>query len=130
MTVIQAFVSTRKYDAVLFNPDRTALDPALNADFWFSSGSAHIWNIGEKSPATDWERQIDVLMAREATTPDLTERKRLYYEVQRIFSEHLPVLYFAAPRVYVAASSRVVNLTPGIIRPQLLWSADTLAVKH
>jgi hypothetical protein len=38
------------------------------------------------------------------------------------------VLYFAAPRVYVAATSRVINLQPGLTRPQLTWSADTLAV--
>ena len=48
--------------------------------------------------------------------------------MQKIFAEHLPVVYFAAPRVYVATSSRVTNLMPAVSRPQLLWAADTIAV--
>jgi len=50
-------------------------------------------------------------------------------EVQQIFAEHLPIVHFVAPKVFVAASSRVMNLTPVISRPQLLWTPDTIAVK-
>jgi ABC-type transport system substrate-binding protein len=64
------------------------------------------------------------------TSPDLAERKRLYIEMQKIFAEHLPVLYLVAPRIYVAASSRLTNLQPAVSRPQLLWSPDTVAVKR
>jgi ABC-type transport system substrate-binding protein len=60
---------------------------------------------------------------------DDAERKQLFDEVQKIFAEHLPVIHFAAPNVFVAASPRVVNITPVVARPQLLWSADTLAVR-
>ena len=52
------------FDAIFFNMVNTDTDPAMQRDFWLSSGSAHIWNIGQKSPATDWERQIDELMTR------------------------------------------------------------------
>ena len=100
----------------------------MQRDFWLSSGSAHIWNIGQKTPATAWERRIDELMTQQAASIDPAERTRLFRESQRVFSEQLPALYFAAPRVYVAVSARVRNLTPALIRPQLLWSADTLAV--
>jgi ABC-type transport system substrate-binding protein len=67
-------------------------------------------------------------MRRQGATGDLAERRRLYNEVQKIFTEHAPMIYFVAPRIYVAASSRLVNLTPAVLRPQLLWSADTVAV--
>jgi hypothetical protein len=50
--------------------------------------------------------------------------------VQKIFAAHQPMIYFAAPRVFVAASRRMMNLTPAISRPQLLWAADTIAVKQ
>ena len=50
-------------------------------------------------------------------------------EVQRIFAENLPVLYFAAPRVYIATSARLINLHASSTRPQLMWSVDTLAVR-
>ncbi len=127
--LIQAFLSG-KYEAVYFSVDKTSLDPALNPDFWFSFGTAHVWNMRQPAPATDWERQIDQLMVRQTATADLAERRRLYNEVQKIFADHLPMLYFAAPRIYVAASSRLVNLMPAVSRPQVLWAADTLAVAH
>ena len=55
-------------------------------------------------------------MRRQIASPDDGERKRLFDEVQKIFAEHLPIVYFAAPRIYVAASSRVINLTPARAR--------------
>ncbi len=125
--VVQRFLSGN-YDAVYFHTISTDTDPAINADFWLSSGSAHLWNIGQSSPATSWEREIDTLMGRQMASPDERERKALFDRVQRIFAEHQPVVYFVAPRVFVATSARVTNLTPALIRPQLLWSADTIAV--
>jgi peptide/nickel transport system substrate-binding protein len=127
--VIKAFLGA-KYDAVYFNANKTDLDPGTNPDFWFSSGSAHMWNLEEKTPATDWERRIDELMTRQIASPDVAERKRLYDEVQKIFSEHQPIVYFVAPRIYVAHAARVTNLTPAEFRPQLLWRPDTVAVVH
>ena len=38
--------------------------------------------------------------------------------------------HFAAPRVIVATSSRVVNATPALALSPLMWSPDTLAVVH
>jgi peptide/nickel transport system substrate-binding protein len=125
--LVQRFVSG-KFEAVYFSALATDTDPALNPDFWFSGGSAHLWNMSEKTPATDWERRIDELMARQIATPDEAERKRLFDQVQQVFAEHQPVVYFAAPRIYVAYASRVRNVTPAVSRPQLLWSPDMLAV--
>jgi peptide/nickel transport system substrate-binding protein len=119
-----------RYEAIYFNADKTDLDPGTNPDFWFSSGTSHMWNLEEKSPVTPWERQIDELMARQIASTDMAERKTLYNEVQRIFSEHEPIIYFVAPRIYVAHSARVTNLTPAEFRPQLLWRPDTVAVSR
>jgi peptide/nickel transport system substrate-binding protein len=127
--VIDRFLNA-KYDAVFFSVVRSDLDPGMNPDFWFSSGSAHVWNLEQKTPATDWERRIDELMTRQIASPDLSERKRLYDEVQKIFVEYLPVVYFVAPRIYVAHSARVTNVTPSEYRPQLLWRPETVALSH
>ena len=118
-----------KYDAIYFNAAiPTDTDPAINPDFWFSFGSAHLWNMAQKTPATDWERRIDELMARQIASPDEAERKRLFDEVQKVFAEHVPVVYFVAPRVYVAVSSRASE--PHAIA-QLLWAADAaVAGRH
>lgn len=128
--LIDRFANTGKYEAVYYSPIATDTDPALNPDFWFSFGSAHLWNMSEKAPATDWERRIDGLMAKQIATADESERKRLFDEVQRVFVEHEPVVYFVAPRVYVAVSSRVTNVMPAISRPQTLWEPDTIAVNQ
>ena len=126
--LIDRFANTGKYEAVYYTVIATDIDPALNPDFWFSFGSAHLWNMAAKSPATEWERRIDELMARQIATPDPVERKHLFDEVQRVFAEHEPVVYFAAPRLYVAMSSRVTNVVPAISRPQTLWEPDTIAL--
>jgi peptide/nickel transport system substrate-binding protein len=128
--LVERFVSGRDYDAIYFRLITSDMDPALMPDFWLSSGSARVWNLGQKTPATDWERAIDQLMARQTAALDETERKEIFDEVQRIFAEHLPIVHFVAPPVYVAASSRVLNLTPAIQRPQLLWAPDTIAVRQ
>jgi peptide/nickel transport system substrate-binding protein len=128
--VINRFLSGKDYDAAYFQLIISDPDPAMSPDFWLSGGSSRVWNLGEKTAATEWEREIDTLMARQASSLDEGERRRLFIEVQKIFAAHAPMLYFAAPRIFVAASSRVGNLAPAVSRPQLLWAADSIAVKH
>ena len=118
------------FESIMFLFTSTALDPAMNADFWLSSGSAHVWNIGQDKPATEWEKQIDDLMVTVMSSVDQTERKRAFDEVQKIFADNLPVLFFVTPRLYMAASTRVGGLTPAITRPQLLWNAERMTVRQ
>jgi peptide/nickel transport system substrate-binding protein len=127
--VVQRFLGAH-YDAVYYNASKTDLDPGTNQDFWFSSGSAHPWNVEQKTPATDWERRIDELMVRQIASRDDGERRRLFDEVQKIFCDHLPIVFFVAPRVYVASSARVLNVAPSDARPQLLWRPEAVAVVH
>ena len=117
------------FESIIFIFNATNLDPAMNPDFWLSSGSAHIWNIGQPKPATDWEKQIDDLMVTVMSSVDQAERKQAFDEVQKIFAENLPVLYFVAPRLYMGVSTRVGGLTPSILRPQLLWNAERMTVQ-
>ena len=116
------------YDSIFHGFQVSATDPAMTLDFWLSSGSIHFWNPGQASPATPWEASIDDLMRRQATSTDMAERQRLFIEVQRVFAEHVPALYFVAPKVTIALAPRVMNAAPAPQVPQLLWSADTLAV--
>lgn len=117
------------YEAVYFRFLTTDLDPALNIDLWISSGSAHVWNPSQAKPATDWEREIDQLMARQVTALDLAERKALFDQVQRIVADQLPMIQFAAPRITLATSTRVTGATPALLRPSILWNPDTLGVR-
>ncbi len=118
------------YDAIYFRFVMTDTDPALNLDFWLSSGSAHVWNMAQKTPATAWERELDGLMLKQAAETSLAGRQRLFWQAQKLLADHLPVIYFAVPRVFVATSSRVTGAIPAPVRPPLLWAPDTLAIKQ
>jgi peptide/nickel transport system substrate-binding protein len=109
-----------------FGLQSSVTDPWLNSDFWLSSGAYHFWNPAQKTPGTAWESRIDTLMRDNAAVPDLGRRRQVFAEIQGIFAEELPLVYFVAPRLMLATSQRVVNPTPAPQIPQLLWSADTL----
>jgi len=114
------------YETIYFGFQTSALDPALNLDFWLSSGDNHVWNPIQATPATPWERSIDDLMQRQAAAPTLAERQRLFAEAQRIFGENLPAICVVAPKVTIAMSRRVGGAVPVLLDPKILWTADTL----
>jgi peptide/nickel transport system substrate-binding protein len=111
------------YMRVLADPE-----PAANLDFWLSSGSAHVWNREQNTPATPWEAQIDELMTKQASTLDQDARRSLFNNVQLVMGENLPMLTFAAPRMYAAHTTRVRGVVPSVMRPPILWNADSLSV--
>ena len=117
-----------KYEAIYFRPLATDLDPAMNLDMWLSTGSARFWHFGQTGPSSEWERQADALMLQQASTSDPAKRRELFNQVQRLFAENVPVLYFVAPRLYYAHSTRMQGVTPSVIRPPVLWNADVLSV--
>jgi peptide/nickel transport system substrate-binding protein len=116
------------YDAIYMRPLTTDLDPAGNLDYWLSSGSAHLWNMHQEKPATDWEQWIDTLMSEQSTTLDLPRRREIFAEVQNVLAENVPVLYFASPRLYYAHSRRMRGVVPSILRPPVLWNADSFSI--
>lgn len=117
------------YEAIYFGPQTTDTDPAANLDFWLSSGAFHLWNPAQEAPATEWERQIDGLMRQQLAARDPAERRRLFGDVQRIFADQAPAIYFVAPRMHVAMSTRVSGARPALLQPPILWNADQLAVR-
>ena len=118
-------VSEMDFDAVYLGASDT--DPGSNLDLWLSGSAFHVWNPSQPAPATAWEARIDVLMTAQMATADAVQRKRLFDEVQQIFADYVPAIYFAAPRVIIATSPRVANARPALLEPYMLWSADTLA---
>jgi peptide/nickel transport system substrate-binding protein len=116
------------YDAVYFLLLATELDPAGNLDFWMSRGGAHVWNLEQRTPATEWERRIDTLMTEHAHTIGPERRQALFREVQQVLAENAPILYFAAPRMYTAHTARLRGVVPSAMRPPILWNADSLSV--
>jgi peptide/nickel transport system substrate-binding protein len=117
------------YDAIYFGLQASSTDPALNPDFWLSSGPYHFWNPLQKTPATPWEAKVDALMRQQSTTTDLAARQRAFAEVQRILGDELPSIYFVAPKVTLATTPKVQGATPALQIPHLLWNAESLAAR-
>ncbi len=119
-------ITTGDYDAAWFGAQSSDTDPGTHLDFWLSSGSFHVWHPDQPSPGTSWERRIDELMAAMVASADDIERTRLFFEVQKEFAAEMPVIYFAAPQVVIATSSRVGNARPALLQPSVLWDAERL----
>jgi len=123
------YVMRGNYDAAYFRLLTTDTDPALNLDFWLSSGSAHMWNPEQRAPATAWEAEIDALMEQVSTESNIDRRRELFVDVQRIMAREVPVLCFAFPRLPIAVNSRVVDGMPAPFRPPLLWNPAVIGVR-
>jgi len=88
----------------------------MNLDFWLQ------WQ------STSWGKQIADLMRRQAASADRVQRVQMFADVQKLYVQHMPVIFFGAPYAYVATSARVLNAKPSRQRPSLLWNAEMLAV--
>ena len=66
-------------------------------------------------------------MRQQSRTLDEAERRRLFAEAQRVLAEHLPIMYFAAPRVTVASSARLRAARRRCCRRPVLWNAEMLS---
>ena len=49
------------YEAAYFRPLFSDTDPSSTTDFWMSSGTFHLWNFSQRTPATEWERQQEYI---------------------------------------------------------------------
>lgn len=114
------------YESIYYGFQASSFDPAMNLDLWMSGGSAHVWNLGAPEP---WEKAIDALMERQIAAPTLAERQQLLRQAEQIFAEHLPQIYFVAPKVTVAVSRRVGGAVPVLLDPKVLWNAESLFVR-
>lgn len=125
-----ARIGSGDYDAVLFGLQASSIDPALNLDFWLPGGAFHFWNPAQPAPATEWEARMAALMEPVARSTDQDERRRSFHEIQRLFAEHLPAIYFAAPHVVLATSASLEGVQPSVLQPHVLWQPDLLRIRR
>ena len=114
------------YEAAVMAFGGGDVDPNPQINVWLSSGSNHVWDLGESKPATTWEAEIDELMRRQLSTLNVKQRKRLYDRVQQLVAENLPLICIAAPNILVGARNRLGNFQPAILDHYTLWNADEL----
>jgi peptide/nickel transport system substrate-binding protein len=117
------------YEAAIMGLGGGDADPNPEMNVWLSSGSSHLWNLGETKPATPWQREIDGLMQQQMIMLDYQKRKRLYDRVQQLIAEHLPFIFLATPNILVSAGPQVGNFHPAVLDHYTLWNADQLYLR-
>ena len=127
--LIERITRTFDYEACLLGLVNTDLDPNAQMNIWLSSSENHQWNPKQKVPSTPWEAEIDKLMRAQASSMNKGERKKLFDRVQEIVSENEPFIYLVHKNVLSAISSDLHGVTPGVLRPQTFWQADTMSLQ-
>ncbi len=121
---------TFDYDAAVMGLGGGDADPNPEMNVWLSSGSTHLWHLGETKPATEWEAQIDQLMQKQMIELNYARRKRLYDQVQQIIAARLPYVFLATPNILVGARKNLANFKPAILEPSTLWNVEQLYLRQ
>jgi peptide/nickel transport system substrate-binding protein len=117
---------SHNYEAAVMGLGEGDVDPNSQMNVWLSSGDDHLWNLGESTPATPWEAEIDRLIKAQMSTLSFKARKPLYDRVQEIAAENEPLVFLVSPHVLVGARQRVGNFKPAVLDPQTLWNSEQL----
>jgi len=115
-----------QYESCLLGLTNVDLDPNGQMNVWLSSSSNHQWNPNQKSPATEWEAEIDRLMRQQASTTNANRRKQAFDRVQQTVSDQAPFLYLINKNALMALSRSLRNVQPSVLRPQVLWNVERL----
>jgi peptide/nickel transport system substrate-binding protein len=103
--------------------------PTNSKNTLLSSASRHVCFPSQKTPSTEWEARIDDLMRKIEETVDASERKRMFGEVQRIWSEQLPEINLVVEKEGIAYKNKFGNIRPSPLRPRLTWNAEEIYIK-
>jgi peptide/nickel transport system substrate-binding protein len=117
---------SHEYEAVVMGLVSGDADPTPDMNILMSNGGTHLWHMGEKSPATPWEAELDQLMQKQLVTMNYQQRKKIYDRVQVILAQELPVVYLVSPNILVGAQENLGNFRPAIIEQYTFWNADEL----
>ncbi len=124
--LVERVVETFDYEASIQGLGGGDADPNAEMQVWLSRGANHMWRLGQKTPATPWEAEIDRLMQQQLSTLDAGKRKAMYDRVQAIVAEQLPFIFLAAPHILVVARGDLANFQPAVLDHYTLWNADQL----
>jgi len=102
--------------------------PGSTSNILLSSALNHACFPLQVSPSTEWEARIDQLVQQITSTIDKEERRRLYAEIQRIWSEQLPEINLVCQREAVAYKNRFGNLHPTSFPPRVTWNVEEIYV--
>jgi peptide/nickel transport system substrate-binding protein len=126
-SVLDRIFQSHDYEAAVLGLGSGDVDPNSEMNVWLSSGSDHLWDIGEQHPATPWEAEMDQLMEKQISTREPKARKRQYDRVQEILAQNLPIICLASPNILVGAKDKVANFKPATLDPHTLWNSAEIS---
>ena len=119
-------LNTHDYEAILMGLVSGDADPTPDMNILISNAQTHLWHLGEKTPATSWESELDQLMQKQNVTLKYQQRKNIYDRVQEILAQQLPMIYLVSPNILVGAQENLGNFHPAIIEQYTFWNAEEL----
>jgi peptide/nickel transport system substrate-binding protein len=119
-------LNSHDYEAILMGLVSGDADPTPDMNVLVSNAQTHLWHLGEKTPATPWEAELDQLMQKQLVTLNYQQRKKIYDRVQEILAQQLPMVYLATPNILVGAQENLGNFHPAIIEQYTFWNAEEL----
>jgi peptide/nickel transport system substrate-binding protein len=129
--VAQAMQSSYNFDAIVLGWV-TGVPPGLinNKNVLLSSGQQHACFPRQQRPSTSWEAQIDELVQKMEGTIDEDERRRIYGQIQRIWSEQLPEIDLVAELEAIAYKDIFGNMKPAALPPRATWNCEEIYIKR
>ncbi len=127
-SLIQRIGETFNYEAALLGFVNVELDPNAQMNVWLSSSDEHQWNPRQKTPATQWEAEIDRLMRAQASAMNDQARKKYFDQVQEIVAEQLPFIYLVNKNALAGISPLLEGARPVVLRPQTYWNIERLSL--
>jgi peptide/nickel transport system substrate-binding protein len=124
--LIERLMHKQDYEACLLGLSNAEADPSTMMNLWLSSSPNHQWNPSQKTPATEWEAEIDKEMQLQASTPLYKDRKRALDRVQQIVADQQPFIYLLYPNALQAISLQLRGVQPAILSPGPFWNIDAL----
>jgi peptide/nickel transport system substrate-binding protein len=119
-------LNTHEYESIVMGLVSGDADPTPDMNVLMSNGGTHLWHLGEKTPATPWEAEIDRLMQKQLVTLNVQQRKKIYDRVQEILAQQVPAVFLVSPNILVGANEDLGNFRPAIIEQYTFWNADEL----
>jgi peptide/nickel transport system substrate-binding protein len=108
-TLVNKLVESFKWETMVLGLTG-GIDPHSGQNVWKSSGSLHMWNPKQPSPASPWEAEVDRYFDLAATTVDQNRRKAYYDKYQEVIAEQVPFVYTVIPNAYVAVRNKFGNI--------------------
>jgi peptide/nickel transport system substrate-binding protein len=127
--LIERMMHTQDYEACLLGLENVDPDPNAMMNIWLSNSPNHQWNPSEKTPATEWEAEIDRAMNLQASSMKDAERKQAVDRVQQIVADQQPFIYLVYPNILLAVSPRLQGVHPAVLEPTLAWNVESLRLQ-